>query len=292
VSHVVRGDVMPALAMAREGAQARPRDSWYPLVAGLLAHASGDPALAARTWADADPTGGGTDLIVDRLIGLGETHAAVYYARENARRHPADTKLRLALAEAFYRDGLADEALAEYAIALASPPVRPSFDWAEASYHRAHALEARERYADAIDAMTPIVGAFPGYAPYSGYLGRLYSLAGDPAAAKAWFDRTIRLSPSTGYPYWELGQDRLRAGEFCAAADWLERAARVEPGGPAYFPGDLGGALLGCGQLDRAIASLTEALRRQPDHEVYAQWLAEARRQRAARPGGAGRGAS
>jgi tetratricopeptide (TPR) repeat protein len=119
-----------------------------------------------------------------------------------------------------------------------------SHDVAEACFQNAHAL-------------------VPDEARWPYYLGRLYSMKGNPTGAARWYTTALELNPGDAVPLLRLGDAYLELGRPEAAEPPLTKALSLQPGSAAALLG-LGRVALAQSEYSRAVMYLEDALAREP----------------------------
>jgi len=158
--------------------------------------------------------------------GRGEAALAAY--RRAVELNPGLDFLHLNLAEALWRLGRTDEARREYQLALEINP-RAASAWltlAEMAARRGAAAEERRLLGEAVAAGTASAGILA-------RLGQIEMEAGDTASAAGRFAEATELAPGWAMLWVLRAQLLLRTGEPEKARPFLERAAGLDPGGPA-----------------------------------------------------------
>jgi protein O-GlcNAc transferase len=141
--------------------------------------------------------------------------------------------------------------------------ISPTF----ATYHSnlGNALQALERYEDAIAAFEAAIRLHPDYAEAHYNLGNPFLALGRFDAALAAIETAIRLKPAYAEAFSNRGKALMGLGRADEAMASFQNAIRLQPG---YAEGHfkLGSALLTLGRFDGAIAAYSTAIRLKPDY--------------------------
>jgi predicted TPR repeat methyltransferase len=99
--------------------------------------------------------------------------------------------------------------------------------------------------------------------------------AGRGSEAERCFREAVAHQPDHPVALHRLGFTVFLRGDPYEAADWLRRCAHVAADDPTLY-GHLAGALMGCGQVDEAIANWKRALELAPDYAAAYEKLGDA----------------
>jgi eukaryotic-like serine/threonine-protein kinase len=214
-----------------------------------------------RTWPPASLT-----LLGDALAEVKEHEVAVGLLRRAQAHYPGDVWLNYNLGcelEAVHPPRT-EEAIGYYTAARALRP--------ETGHELAHALEGRNRGAEAIAVFQNLVALRPGNGRHWSCLGNLLNIRGDRAGADAALEKAvaalreaIRLQPDLAYAHANLGLALMRQGKLVEAIAEYREAIRLRPDdGPTHF--NLAIALGRQEKVDEAIVEYREAIRLQPNY--------------------------
>ena len=201
---------------------------------------------------------------------------------------PADTGLRLQLAEIYLSRNRVDEAIAQFeaVIELAG---EGSVAGREASRRMRYIIATRHAERQELDEAIAIFGGLAREYPdnvlvhYS--IGVAHLLRGDMAEAQGAFERVIALDPDYVNAYVNLASVHERTGELERAVELLEKVVEIAPAAPAAARARIrldvieGRLLRGEGNLQEAAAAFERALESDPGNRDALTQLAGLHRQ-------------
>jgi tetratricopeptide (TPR) repeat protein len=163
------------------------------------------------------------------------------------------------IAQAYHRMGRNDEAVEEYARAIAINASDPN-----AYIGRGDAQAALGRNESALADFNEAVRLGPGYSRAYSSRGELLVEMGQDEAALADFDRAVQVEPGFARGYRLRGGLLSRRGQNDRALADFTEAIRLDPDDPAGYK-DRGGVLVRMGQHRRAIDDLDRAIELDPN---------------------------
>ncbi len=176
-------------------------------LAGRLAEARGDTAVAVRDYLAADDLAG-LERRVGELERAGQLAAALDLQQAAVAKLQTDRTQADALAHAYFALGRLQET-ASYALAVGSAP------------RHAHELEARDAYGHAV-ALAPLDENY-----ILAYANQLLNV-GELESAKRAFGRARDVDPASAEPVAGLGEVALREGSAARARSYLVRAQALD----------------------------------------------------------------
>jgi Tfp pilus assembly protein PilF len=128
---------------------------------------------------------------------------------------------------------------------------------------------------EAVDLYRQSIATWPTAEAHT-FLGWTYSSQGKIDEAIAECKKAIRVDPSFGNPYNDIGAYLLERGDVDGAIPWLDAAKTAPRYEPRHYPFlNLGRAFLAKGQLGRAMAEFQGALGIDPANKMAARAIAE-----------------
>ena len=168
----------------------------------------------------------------------------------------------LAQAEAAYRQGQQDEAVASYDAALRIDPAQP-----KVLNNRGNALSALGRFSDALASFDQALAIDPEYAEAYSNRGNALRSLNRLEDSLVSFDRAIALSPTLPDAHCNRGVTLEALGRFQEAMDSYDRALRVAPN-HAETQNNRGGLLLNMQEPGQALDNYQQAIAIKPDYAV------------------------
>jgi tetratricopeptide (TPR) repeat protein len=223
---------------------------------------------------------------------LGEHEYAIEEARKYLRERPADTRVRITLAQSLVAQGKRDEAMKELEVVPAearTPEVLFAFGQlylaanqlpqARAALEKAIeqkpnspdilksllALDLKEnRFEDSVKRIDAAVAAVPNDGRLQGLHGTIALAAGKGDAAETAFKRAVELSPNDLTAYQRLATFYGRTGRLAEAVSTYEQALQKNPD-KAEIHYMLGVLYEYSKERDKAVERYEDAIRRNPD---------------------------
>jgi len=158
--------------------------------------------------------------------------------------------------------------LAEEAIALDT-----DYAWAYYALGRSHVVDVwvgtskfpKESIGKAIALVQKAIALDDTFAEAQGYLGFLYSMAGQHNKAVVQGEKAVALSPNAADSHFRLGKVLTFAGRLKESIPEYKIAIRLNPIPPGYYLWSLGVSYAFTGQYDEAITWCEKAVRQEPD---------------------------
>jgi len=213
------------------------------------------------------------DLLGSALRDAGDPQLAESVLRQAQRRHPGDVWLNYNLAQCLEKLKRQEEAIRYY---TAARSIRP-----DAAHDLAHALEQRRELAEAITVFQELTRLRPGNGRHFLCLSRALKNRGETKEASVALDaaiaasrQQIRQNPGDHWAHFNLGSALCDHGNLDEGIAQYREAIRINPESNVY--GWLADALASQGKYKEAIAEYRAALRLEPDSHTNHEHLGEA----------------
>jgi tetratricopeptide (TPR) repeat protein len=223
-------------------------------------------------------------------ISVGDTNTAIAALQEAVQDDPNNPKISQALAEAYLRANLQDNALlaAHTALNMAMNDLNNLTWFADFikqlyySYQNSQALSeepAKQMLGEGINTLTLALQIAPDRSNLLIKLGEMQLLVGDESRAREAFHKVISCPNSTSQDLKNAGSNLLQLGETASSIQCLERAISLEEqtsgSPPQIWLEELAQAYQEIGDYSAALRIVDVAIARAPDIVRLCQWKAQ-----------------
>lgn len=148
---------------------------------------------------------------------------------------------------------------------------------AETYFHEAYRLQTQGDYPRALEWYQKSIEAFPTAEAHT-FRGWVYSAMGDLKRAIAECETAIRVDPSFGNPYNDIGAYLITLKKPAEAVPWLKKALEAPRYDARHYPHfNLGRVCEAEGSWDEALAHYHSALSLQPTYQTAREAVARIR---------------